>query len=213
MISYSKADIRLERGKDDMNEWMARISAFASGTGFWVYVFIFFGKEVEVALSTLRIVLINRGIKVVGAVIAFIEVILWLLVASTVLSGLSEDFMKGLVYAVAYALGNYLGACLDDWLAFGLCFLQAVITDKENADAVTEDLRSGGFAVTTLDAHGRDRDQHLLMMTVQRRRCAEAVRIIRGRVPGAVIWTGDVKSEYGSYFGKARKAVTGRIGK
>ena len=192
---------------------MARIAAFAAGTGFWVYVFIFLGKVAEVSLSTLRMVLINRGIRLVGAIIGFVEVMLWLIVASSVLSGLSEDFMKGIVYAVAYALGNYLGSCLDDWLAFGLCSLQVVITDVEKAKNVACELRNKGFGVTTMDVHGRFEDHYMLMMTVKRKRSTEAVKLIGEMCPEAVISIGDVKTEQGAYLQHAKKHVAGRVGK
>jgi len=53
------------------------IGAFFTGASLLVYLCIFFGKILEVTLGTLRIVLINRGERIVGACIALIEVTLW----------------------------------------------------------------------------------------------------------------------------------------
>ena len=196
-----------------MNEMMARISEFAMGTSVWVYLFIFFGKITEVSFGTLRIVLINRGIRTVGTIIAFVEIMLWLIVASTVLVGFKEDFLKGVVYAVAFALGNYAGSWLDEWLAFGLCSMQVVISDEPHAKIVTEALRAKSFGVTTLDVHGRTEDHFMLMMTLKRKRCPEAVSTIESLYPEAVISTSDIKSQHGAYLEHRTKSGPLRIGK
>ena len=196
----------LEKG-NGMNEIMAKIAAFAAGTGFWVYAFIFFWKMAEVSLCTLRIVLINRGVRALGALIGFVEMMLWLIVASSVLAGLSEDFTKGIIYAVAFAAGNYAGSWLDELLAFGLSSLQVVISDAEEAKKTVDMLREHGFGVTTMDVHGRTEDHFMLMMTVKRRRLQEAIRLIHTVSPGAVISMGDVKAQQGAYLQSAGKGI------
>ena len=196
-----------------MNKIMAGIAAFAAGTGFWVYVFIFVGKMAEVSLCTLRIVLINRGVRALGALIGFVEMMLWLIVASSVLAGLSEDFTKGIIYAVAFAAGNYAGSWLDEVLAFGLSSLQAVISDAAEARRAVDTLRENGFGVTTMDVHGRTEDHFMLVMTVKRRRLQEAIRLIRSASPAAVISTGDVKAQQGAYLQNAARSVPGKARK
>lgn len=198
-----------------MNGFLQAVADFASGTGILVYAFIFFGKLLEVSIGTLRIVLINRGVKAVGAAMAMIEIILWLVVASTVLTGFREDWLKGLMYALAYALGNYLGTILDERLAFGLCSVQAVINDEKDAIRVCAALRRKGFGVTTLDVHGRDDDHYMLMMTMKRKRVDEAMSAIEELNPGAVISVSDVKSQRHGYLsaGALSHNVFRRIGK
>ena len=110
-----------------MNEFLQAIETFAKGSTIWVYLFIFFGKILEVSFGTLRIVLINRGERTIGSLIAVVEITLWLIVASSVLTGFKEDFLKGIVYAVAFACGNYIGSWLDELLAFGLSSMQVVL--------------------------------------------------------------------------------------
>ena len=89
-----------------MNEFLQSIETFAMGSTVWVYLFIFFGKILEVSFGTLRIVLINRGERTVGSMIALQEISLWLVVASSVLVGFKTDFLKGIVYALAFACGR-----------------------------------------------------------------------------------------------------------
>lgn len=196
-----------------MNNLVNAIAEFTLGTSIWVYLFIFFGKIVEVTFGTLRIVLINRGIRVAGTVIAFIEIMLWLIIASSVLAGFQEDFLKGVIYALAFALGNYAGSWLDELLAFGLCSMQVIITDETQARVVVEALRSRGFGVTTMDVHGRLEDHFMLLMTMKRRRCGEASHLIEELCPHAVISTSDIKSQRGSYLEHRGRTGSFRIGK
>ena len=74
-------------------------------TGIPLYIIIFFGKATEVSLSTIKTVLITKGEKIIGAVIGFFEVLLWVFVVSSILTNLSEDPLK----IVAYALGFIFG--------------------------------------------------------------------------------------------------------
>ena len=196
-----------------MNEFLQAIAEFAMGKTIWVYLFIFFGKIMEVTFSTLRLVLITRGERTIGSLIAFVEVTIWLVVASTVLAGFTQDFIKGIVYAFAFALGNYLGSVLEERLAFGLCALQVVISDSKLAQLAETQLRAQGFGITSLDVHGRDNDHFMLLMTMQRKRAGEAVAWLEKNCPGSVITISDVKGQHGSYLRKPSRSGQLRIGK
>lgn len=186
-----------------MNEFLQAIEQFAQGTTIWVYLFIFFGKILEVSFGTLRIVLINRGERTVGSMIAIIEITLWLVVASSVLTGFREDFLKGIVYAVAFACGNYIGSWLDELFAFGLSSMQVVLPNMESARAAEECLRAKGFGLTSLDVHGRDDDRAMLLMTMQRKRLSEAIALVERSCPGAVVTVSDIKTQRGGYLERA----------
>ncbi|MEN6418888.1 MAG: DUF5698 domain-containing protein [Clostridiaceae bacterium] len=186
-----------------MNELLQAIERFAQGTTIWVYLFIFFGKILEVSFGTLRIVLINRGERTVGSLIAIIEITLWLVVASSVLAGFRQDFLTGIVYAVAFACGNYIGSWLDELLAFGLSSVQVVLPDMKSAKAAEECLRAKGFGLTSLDVHGRDDDRAMLLMTMQRKRLSEAIALVERSCPGAVVTVSDNKTQRGGYLERA----------
>ena len=191
-----------------MNDFLQVIADFVSGTTVWVYLFIFFGKIFEVSLATLRIVLINRGVRSVGAVIAFFEIMIWLILASSVLVGFKDDFLKGIVYALAFACGNYIGSWLDELLAFGLSSVQVVLPDVKTAKETEAFLREKGFGVTAVDAHGRDCDRGMLIMTMQRKRLQEAISILENQCNGAVVTVSDIKTQRGGYLERLRRKNT-----
>jgi len=196
-----------------MSQILHNIADFTLGHTVWVYLFIFFGKILEVSLGTLRIVLISRGVRTIGSIIAFVEIVVWLIIASSVLVGFRDDYLKGLIYALAFALGNYFGSMLDDYLAFGLCSVQVVISDAAKARLVETQLRSLGFGITSLDVHGRSKDHCMLLMTMQRKRCQEVITWLEENCPSSVITISDVKRQSGSYLKKAVKGSMFRISK
>ena len=77
------------------------------------YIIIFFAKIVEVSISTVRIMFVAKGERAKAAIIAFFEILIWIVIVSSVLSNLSEDPVKAVVYAAAFAIGNYLGVFIE----------------------------------------------------------------------------------------------------
>ncbi len=69
----------------------------------WMYLIIFALKFIEVTISTLRIVIVTKGERAKGALIAFFEVMLWVFVVTLVLDDLMSDPLKIVIYGAAFA--------------------------------------------------------------------------------------------------------------
>ncbi len=187
---------------------MAELLSFLNGGSVWVYVFIFFGKIFEVAVATLRIVLINRGVRIVGSLVALVEMTLWLIVTGTVLTGFQSDPVKIVVFVLAFAIGNFIGSWLDDKLAFGLSSIQVVVHDHLSANNLMTTLRENGFGVTTMEVQGKEDVRYMLMLTLRRKSAKEALGIIERTCSHALITMSDVKAQKGGYM---RAASTRRL--
>jgi len=175
---------------------------FLFGKSVFVYCFIFFGKILEVAVGTSRMVLITKGERMKGSVIAFFEIVLWLTITGTVVIGLRDDLLKLLVFALAYAVGNYLGSWLEDRLAFGLSTIEVIAPEGACVNDMLQTLRSNNFAVTAVDGEGRDGKRKLLLMHLKRKRLPEAIKLINGIRADCLITVTDVKVVRGGYFMK-----------
>ena len=183
-----------------MNQFFEMLTSFGAGHSVWVYAFIFLGKIAEVAVATLRIVLINRGERVKGSLIAVAEILLWLIVTGSVLTGYQEDFLKVVVFCVAFAAGNFLGSWLEERLAFGLCSVQAIVLTRDDSYAACKALRAQGFGVTALDVQGLESQHFMLITTIKRKAAQEAMELIQQAAPNAVITVSDVKTQKGGYL-------------
>lgn len=175
---------------------------FFTGNSIWVYLFIFFGKIIEVSISTLRIVLINRGERLIGSVVAFFEVATWIMVTGTVLVNFHKDLLKVLIFALAFATGNYFGSWLEEKLALGLCSIHVIVQQNESTAALVERLRAENFGVTMLDGQGKDGDRKLLIVSLRRKRTNHAISIIEENTQNAFMTVCDVKLARGGYLKK-----------
>ena len=177
------------------------ILAFFGGSGFWVYAFIFLGKIVEVTISTLRIVLINRGERTIGCILALFEITLWVIVTGSVLNGFQEDFIKVIVYVVAFASGCYLGSFLEEKLAFGLCSISIFAPTEDEANKLAYHLRENNYAVTVMDAEGIDHARRFVLMLIVRRKTnPDVVRLVKEVTSQAVITITNISSFKGGYL-------------
>ena len=167
-----------------------------------LYFLIFFGKLVEVSFTTIRIVLINRGERTKGTLFAFFESCLWLLITGTVLVGLQQDPLRCLVFAVAFALGNYLGSWIEEKLAFGLSSIQVITSNEAETESLLEKLRENAFAVTTFCGEGKEGKRELLILHLKRNRIPQAIEIINNCLDNALIIVNDTKIIRGGFIKK-----------
>ena len=133
-----------------------------------IYALIFFAKLLEVAISTVRSVLVNRGNRVAAALLAAVEISIWLVVTSTVLLGIMEDPFRAVAFGLAYAIGIYVGIRLEDKLALGLAQME-IIAEFELAKRITKKLREHGYGVTTFDCEGLDGKKLSIVLKIKRK--------------------------------------------
>lgn len=143
-----------------------------------IYIFIFFAKLLEVSITTVRVVLTARGNRLISALLAAVEVSLWIVVASRVLLGIHDDPFQAVVYGVAYAIGIYIGIMIEDKLALGLAQIE-VITGLEEARLITCKLRESGYGVTTFPCEGLEGPKQSVVMKVHRKDIPATIRLIK----------------------------------
>ncbi|MDD2495119.1 MAG: DUF5698 domain-containing protein [Tissierellia bacterium] len=167
-----------------------------------LYAVIFCAKIVEVSISTIRLVYINKGEKVIGAILGFIEILIWLIVVSSVLTNISDDPIKILMYAGGFALGNYIGVTIENKIAVGMSSIQVVVNENEG-ESLADILRDQGFGVTIIEGKGKnDSKKNLLFVQLKRKRISEAIKIVKNFSDTAFITVNDVKSSVGGFVKK-----------
>lgn len=173
---------------------------FLKSDSIWIYFIIFFGKIIEVTFATLRIVLINRGERTKGSLVAFIEVILWIYVTGTVLTGFTSSPLKVVVFALAFALGNFTGSWLEGKIALGLSTVEIITTD--DPAKLVEILRGHNLGVTVIDGEGKDGPRKILKVHLKRNRIASTVKLINKHTDNCVISVTDLKVIKGGFIKK-----------
>lgn len=148
---------------------MVQITQFLSGNAWYVYVFIFFGKLVEVALATLRSQLIHKGQRIAGGLTAIFEYIFWLSITASALSGFQDHPYKILVLIIAFASGQIVGSWIEERLALGYSTVTSFYSSQKKAMIAAKILREHGFALTLLPSEGMDEKVRYTMITSLKR--------------------------------------------
>lgn len=169
-----------------------------------IYILILFAKIIEVSLRTIRTVLLIKGVRKIAGLIGFFEVLLWINIVTRVISDLSGDPLKAIVYALGFSLGIYIGSLLEEKIGIGLSEIQANVKASQSKELIDE-LRKDGFAVTEIKAEGQDADRVILSLFVQRTKVNHIVFKITDMHPNAVITTSDVKPITGGYGLRRKK--------
>lgn len=177
-------------------EWLVN---FYNSNGVWIFLFIFFAKLIEVSLATIRVILVNRGVRTLGSLLSFVEVLLWVFVAAGVLTGISSSPLKGVIYALGYAAGVYLGSCIENRLAFGKSVLQIIIP-KEQAKEVGQAIRDLDVGVTELEGRGYATENQVFLVFAERKTAKHIIDIIKEIAPNAVISASDASVIHGGYL-------------
>jgi uncharacterized protein YebE (UPF0316 family) len=167
-------------------------------SGILLYAVILFVKIFEVSMATLRIVLITKGEKVKGAFIGFFEVMIWVMLAATVLDNITSDPFKVVVYALGFAIGNYTGSTLEGYLAIGTTKIEAIV-HKDHGKALSIELRKMGLAVTAVEAYGMTDRKEILILNVPRKKVKATVKLIQSYEKDVFITINEVKPIYGGY--------------
>ena len=173
---------------------------FLQNMGVGIYFLIFFGKIIEVSVATVRMVLINRGERVRGSILAFFDILLWLVITGTVLDGFQEDPLRIVVFALAFSVGNYLGSWVEDKLAFGLSSIQIVVSHSEQSKTLADALRNEGFGVTVVKGTGRNGERDVLLLYLKRNQINKAKATINSNYADAVIVVSDSRVIRGAFI-------------
>ncbi|MCK8059624.1 MULTISPECIES: DUF2179 domain-containing protein [unclassified Fusibacter] len=163
-----------------------------------IYFLIFFGKIIEVSLMTLRVVLITKGERKLGAVIAFFEICLWMLIVSNVIDGLMDDPFKAIAYALGFSLGNYLGSWLENQIGIGTSQVQIIVRAEHGYD-LSQYLYKQGYACTVVEGQGKTFTRNILYVIAPRKKVQSIIKLAKQHQKNAVISVHDTKPFYGGY--------------
>lgn len=150
-------------------------------------LFIFVAEMIVVTLSTLRMIFIARGMKVLAPILGFFEITMWLFAIGEVMKNLN-DFRCSLAFAGGFTLGNYLGILIEQTLALGSVVVRT-ITHKD-ASGLIRELRDANYGVTCLDGQGATGPVRLIFTIVPRRELNQVIRMLK-RFDPAVFYSVD----------------------
>lgn len=161
-------------------------SDFFKSDSILVLLIIFIAKIVEVTFSTLRIILVNKGNRNIGFVLALIEIFFWVIIAGNVITEINTYPMKAVMYGLGFGCGVYLGSLIEGKLAIGNILIQAIVPFDQGV-LIAQKLRDSGFGVTSVEGQGRENKRKILFVYAKRKSSTDATKIITSIEPKAMI--------------------------
>jgi len=152
---------------------------------------IFSARVADVSLGTLRIVFISKGIIYLAPLVAFFEILLWMVAMGVILNHLTNPIYY-IAFAGGFATGTFVGILLEKKLSLGKVMIR-VITRKE-ADILVSVLKAQGYGITHMDAKGSRGCVKIMYTVIDRHDVAEVLSIIKRYNPKAFYTVEDVKT-------------------
>ena len=132
-------------------------------------------RMVDVSLGTIRTITTIQGKKIRAGMIGFVEVTIWVVAISTVLTHLN-NWINILAYSGGFAFGTVIGISIEQYLGSGYVWIH--IISLNYPDEISNALRKNDFGVTMLPGEGASGGVTILMVMILRKRQKELIGII-----------------------------------
>ena len=131
-----------------------------------LYLLIFIMKIIENTISTLRIIVVSNGKKMLGSILLFITSIIWIISSSITIINL--NLIGIFVFSFGSLIGSYVGSLMEEKIALGSCLI--IIISSKKIDAI---LRSNGYIITSMSGSGINGNKFILFIVIERKKIRE----------------------------------------
>jgi uncharacterized protein YebE (UPF0316 family) len=152
---------------------------------------IFLAETLVVTVSTVRIISVSRGRKVLASVLGTFEITIWLFAIGQVMQNLS-DWTCFVAFAAGFTIGNFFGVLLEAKLAIGTLVVR-VITHRNGAEIVGA-LKAAEYGVTSIDAQGATGAVQVILTVIPRKELDKVVALIKACDPKVFYSVDDLQS-------------------
>lgn len=165
---------------------------------FWMCVYIFFARILDVSLGTVRTVLTVKEKTLPAAAIGFVEVLIWFLVVREALT-LDAGLPAGIAYAAGFATGTYVGGRISRRFIKGNVVVQ-MVTDKN--DEMVAAIRKAGYGVSVVNVNGSEygEDKYMLFCDIDKSRLSELKRLAHDHDHDAFIMVQETKQVFNGFI-------------
>ncbi len=149
----------------------------------------------DVCLGTFRTVNIVKGNKVTATLIAFIEVLIWYLIAKEALNPKMTSWLIPVSYAGGFATGTYLGMLLSAKYIDGHLTLNVISSTINEEDIIK--IKNQGFGVSMLNTHD---NKTLLILEINKKHLEELKKLIKSIDENAFITVDETKYVHNGFI-------------
>jgi len=165
---------------------------------------IFCARIVDVSLDTLRVIYINKGIRLLAACLGFIQVLIWIIAVGTAMKYLNNAACL-LAYATGFATGTYMGVLLENRLSIGRVIVR-IITHLDS-DSLVRELSAANFGTTSLPGEGSTGPVKVIFTVIDRASLPRLLALVNQHQPGAFYTVEDVRTAHEGVFPTGRASA------
>lgn len=157
---------------------------------------IFFARILDVSLGTIRTAVSIKGRTIISAIIAFIEVTIWFLVAKEALNSEGLNIFIVGSYASGYAVGTMIGTYISKTFVRGLIRVEVITTQatEDNIDLI----KNNGYGVSIIEL--KNTNQQLLLIETKNREIKKVKKLINDIDENAFVVINDTKVVYNGFL-------------
>ncbi len=157
---------------------------------------IFFARILDVTIATFRQNIMLKGHYIWSTILAFIEIMIWFLVAREALMISIDSLFIPISYSLGYATGTLIGSLLSKHFIKGVVGVQ-IIVDEDNQDLLNAlKLRGYGFSVLYLESGFKSEPKLMLFLEVNTKSLKKLECLIKKTDPNAFFVVSDSKKVY-----------------
>lgn len=170
---------------------------FATANPWLVAGVIFIVRVLNMAVDTIRMLTVMRGMKTITWILGVIQTVLYVVALGSVINDINNP-LNILAYSVGFATGNVVGMMIEKRLAFG--FINVTIISSVRGQELADRMRSEGHAVTEIPARGKDGTVEILECSVQRKFAHDVQNMVMQIDPAAFITSRDIQRLHRGYW-------------
>ena len=159
---------------------------------------IFVLRVVNYAIGTVRMIAITRNLRLLAAVLAAIEALVFAVVIAGVVQDL-DNLINLFAYCAGAAVGSYVGMIIEARLVRG--YMIANVFTNGDGDLLANQLREAGFGVTTTESQGRDGLVMILRTVLDKREMKRFSTLVNEIKPGAFMVAEEARNVQHGWLG------------
>lgn len=162
---------------------------------------IFALRIINTGIGTVRLVVVNRQQRLLAAVLAFFEALLFAITISSVATDL-DNLMNLIAYCGGFSVGNYVGMVIERRFITSFMTVNVICSDRGHEIATA--LREHGYGVTETLGEGKDGTVTMLRSVVVNREVPRMLHLIRSAHAEAFVAVEEARAVHRGWVRAAR---------
>lgn len=153
---------------------------------------IFFARILDVSINTIRTTFVLRGKTIIVAILAFLEITIWFLIARTALNTELNLFIV-LSYSGGYTMGTIIGTIITN--KYIKTNMELIIIS--NKIKTTKKIKDNNYGVTILN---KDKDKIILLIETNKKRINDLTKLLNNLDENAFITIKETRTIINGYI-------------